>query len=66
MSIKLLESRAIGADCILLIHGVSEVLDRNEDLTLRLAHQLNMDVLVGTHNYDELLYWLETKRCFNT
>ena len=28
---------------------------------INLAHQLNMDVLIETHNYEELLFWIETK-----
>jgi indole-3-glycerol phosphate synthase len=56
---QVIESRAIGADCILLIHGVLS----NEKIKsyINLAHQLNMDVLIETHNYEELLFWIETR-----
>ena len=56
---QIIESRAIGADCILLIHGV---ISYEKMMTyINLAHQLNMDVLIETHNYEELIYWLKTK-----
>jgi indole-3-glycerol phosphate synthase len=46
------ESRAMGADCILLIVGA---LEWNQMLALEaLAHELGMDVLVESHNADEL------------
>ncbi len=56
---QIIESRAIGADCILLIHGV--ISTEKMKSYIKIAHQLNMDVLIETHNYDELLYWFETK-----
>ena len=56
---QILESRAIGADCILLIDGV--VSTEKMMTYINLAHQLNMDVLIETHNYEELLFWIETK-----
>lgn len=46
------ESRAIGADCILLIVAVLEF-EQMERLNA-LAHELGMDVLVEVHNVDEL------------
>ncbi|MEC8100297.1 MAG: indole-3-glycerol phosphate synthase TrpC [Pseudomonadota bacterium] len=54
---QVIESRAIGADCILLIHGALS----NEKIKsyINLAHQLDMDVLIETHDYEELLFWLE-------
>jgi indole-3-glycerol phosphate synthase len=46
------ESRAMGADCILLIVGA---LEWNQMLALEaLAHELGMDVLVESHNAEEL------------
>jgi indole-3-glycerol phosphate synthase len=46
------EARAMGADCILLIVGA---LEWNQMLALEaLAHELNMDVLVESHNAEEL------------
>ncbi len=46
------EARAMGADCILLIVGA---LEWNQMLALEaLAHELNMDVLVESHDADEL------------
>ncbi len=56
---QIIESRAIGADCILLIHGVIST-DKMKSY-INIAHQLNMDVLVETHNYEELLFWSDTK-----
>ena len=56
---QIIESRAIGADCILLIHGV--ISTEKMKSYIKIAHQLNMDVLIETHNYDELLYWFEKK-----
>ncbi|MBV68336.1 MAG: indole-3-glycerol-phosphate synthase [Pelagibacterales bacterium] len=56
---QILESRAIGADCILLIDGV--VSTEKMMTYINLAHQLDMDVLIETHNYEELIYWLKTK-----
>ena len=52
---QILESRAFGADCILLIHGVLDT--KLMKKYIRIAHQLNMDVLVETHNYEELVPW---------
>ena len=43
---QILESRAIGADCILLIDGV--VSTEKMMTYINLAHQLNMDVLIET------------------
>lgn len=46
------EARAMGADCILLIVGA---LEWNQMLALEaLAHELNMDVLVESHDAEEL------------
>jgi len=46
------EARAMGADCILLIVGA---LEWNQMLALEaLAHELGMDVLVESHNAEEL------------
>lgn len=46
------DARAMGADCILLIVGA---LEWNQMLALEaLAHELNMDVLVESHNAEEL------------
>jgi indole-3-glycerol phosphate synthase len=46
------EARAMGADCILLIVGA---LEWNQMLALEaLAHELNMDVLVESHDAQEL------------
>ena len=47
---QIIESRAIGADCILLIHGVNKI-EKMKSYT-NLAHDLNMDVLIETHNYE--------------
>lgn len=49
---QIYESRAIGADCILLIVAVLEF-EQMERLN-NLAHELGMDVLVEVHNVDEL------------
>ncbi len=54
---QILESRAIGADCILLIHGVLDTSLMRK--YIRIAQQLNMDVLVETHNYEDLMSWLK-------
>ena len=56
---QIIESRAIGADCILLIHGV--ISTKKMIAYIKLAKQLNMDVLIETHNYEELLFWIKTK-----
>ena len=56
---QILESRAIGADCILLIHGVLST-DTMKNF-INIAQQLNMDVLIETHDYNELKYWIKTK-----
>ena len=56
---QIIESRAVGADCILLIDGV--VSKKKMMAYINLAHQLKMDVLIETHNYEELLYWLKAK-----
>ena len=56
---QIIESRAIGADCILLIHGV--ISTKKMIAYIELAKQLNMDVLIETHNYEELLFWIKTK-----
>ncbi|MGY0398940.1 MAG: indole-3-glycerol phosphate synthase TrpC, partial [Ostreibacterium sp.] len=49
---QVFESRAMGADCILLIAGC---LSHEEMLTFtRLAYELGMDVLVEVHNLTEL------------
>lgn len=53
---QIIESRAIGADCILLIHGVLDT--KIMEKYIQIAHQLDMDVLVETHNYKELVFWL--------
>ncbi|MGH1471032.1 MAG: indole-3-glycerol phosphate synthase TrpC [Cellvibrionaceae bacterium] len=49
---QIVESRAIGADCILLIVAALE-LDKMEQLN-KLAIDLGLDVLVEVHNSDEL------------
>ena len=49
---QVIESRAIGADCILL---VASILEHQELLNMtRLAYDLGMDVLVEVHNEQEL------------
>ena len=42
---------------------VYDDMESNEKIKsyINLAHQLNMDVLIETHNYEELLFWIETK-----
>jgi indole-3-glycerol phosphate synthase len=51
-SYQVYEARAMGADCILLIVGA---LEWNQMLALEaLAHELNMDVLVESHDAQEL------------
>ena len=56
---QIIESRAIGADCILLIHGVNKI--EKMKSYINLAHDLNMDVLIETHNYRELLTWINNE-----
>ncbi len=56
---QIIESRAIGADCILLIHGI--ITTKEMKSFIKLAHQLNMDVLIETHSYEELDFWIDTK-----
>lgn len=49
---QIMESRALGADCILLIMAA---LENNQAIDLEtLAMQLNMDVLIEVHNEQEL------------
>ena len=57
---QILESRAIGADCILLIHGVLD--PQTMHRYIEIAHQLNMDVLVETHSIEELEYWVQNDK----
>ena len=57
---QILESRAIGADCILLIHGVLD--PQTMQRYIEIAHQLNMDVLVETHSIEELEYWVQNDK----
>ncbi len=54
---QIIESRAIGADCILLIHGALET-DIMKKF-IEISHQLNMDVLIETHSLKELMFWLD-------
>ncbi|WP_293264355.1 indole-3-glycerol phosphate synthase TrpC [Neptunomonas sp.] len=49
---QVFESRAMGADCILLI--VSALEDAEMEELNRIAHQLDMDVLIEVHDGDEL------------
>lgn len=56
---QIYESRALGADCILLIMAA---LEKNQALELEaVAHQLGMDVLVEVHDEQELKVALELK-----
>ena len=57
---QILESRAIGADCILLIHGVLDIKVMNR--YIEIANDLNMDVLVETHSLEQLNYWLNNDK----
>ena len=57
---QILESRAIGADCILLIHGVLDIKAINR--YIEIANDLNMDVLVETHSLEQLNYWLNNDK----
>ena len=54
---QIIESRAIGADCILLIHGALET-DIMKKF-IEISHQLNMDVLIENHSLKELMFWLD-------
>ena len=49
---QIVESRALGADCVLLI--MAALTDREADDLARLAHDLAMDVLVEVHDGAEL------------
>ena len=53
---QILESRALGADCILLIHSVLNY--NTMQRYIKIAYDLNMDVLVETHSIEELKYWV--------
>lgn len=52
------EARAMNADCILLI--VSALDDENLNALLKLAHQLDMDVLMEVHDETEMSRALDT------
>ena len=49
---QIFESRAIGADCILLIAAILK--DEEMRILEKLAHKLGMAVLVEVHDQDEL------------
>jgi indole-3-glycerol phosphate synthase len=49
---QVFESRALGADCILII--LAAVSDADADTLEATAHDLGMDVLIEVHNEDEL------------
>lgn len=53
------ESKAMGADVILLIAGVLDCFQINDFVSL--AHELNMEVLLETHTEAEVLDHLSTK-----
>jgi len=57
---QIFESRAIGADCILLIHGVLDINAMNRYIDI--ANDLSMDVLVETHSLEQLNYWLNNNK----
>ena len=56
---QIYESRAIGADCILLI---SSILNKKQILSFtKIAHEIDLDVLIEVHNKEELIDALNLK-----
>ena len=57
---QILESRAYGADCILLINGVLDIKLMKE--YVQIARELGMDVLIETHTNKELQLWMNNDK----